>query len=288
MKIKAICSAALMVAAVVLLVTSIPAQASTTDDRIQASAEKSYVFKTYLKDDDIKVESKDGVVSLTGTVSEESHKSLAQDTVEGLPGVESVDNRLEVKGDRPPEKSDAWLSAKVKTTLLFHQNVSAMTEVNTKEGIVTLKGDATSLAQKDLTTEYARDVEGVKDVRNEMRVVNTSDKADRTFGEKIDDASITAQVKLVLLFHRSTSVLNTKVNTKHGVVTLSGEARNAAEKDLVSKLVKDIKGVISVENEMTIEESNRLWIAYGWCEVSNPSVILKQTERRIICCGRSL
>ena len=260
MKIKAICSAALMVAAVVLLVTSIPAQASTTDDRIQASAEKSYVFKTYLKDDDIKVESKDGVVSLTGTVSEESHKSLAQDTVEGLPGVESVDNRLEVKGDRPPEKSDAWLSAKVKTTLLFHQNVSAMTEVNTKEGIVTLKGDATSLAQKDLTTEYARDVEGVKDVRNEMRVVNTSDKADRTFGEKIDDASITAQVKLVLLFHRSTSVLNTKVNTKHGVVTLSGEARNAAEKDLVSKLVKDIKGVISVENEMTIEESNSVCV----------------------------
>ena len=255
MKIKAMCSAALMVAAVVLLVTSLPVQASTTDDRIQASAEKSYVFKTYLKDDDIKVESKDGVVSLTGTVSEESHKSLAQDTVEGLPGVESVDNRLEVKGDRPPEKSDAWLSAKVKTTLLFHQNVSAMTEVNTKDGIVTLKGDATSLAQKDLTTEYARDVEGVKDVRNEMRVVNTSDKAGRTLGEKIDDASITAQVKLVLLFHRSTSVLNTEVNTKHGVVTLSGEARNAAEKDLVSKLVKDIKGVISVENDMTIEES---------------------------------
>ena len=255
MKMKTMYSVALMVAAVVLFVTGLPVQASTTDDRIQASAEKSYVFKTYLKDDDIKVESKDGVVSLTGTVSEESHKSLAQDTVEGLPGVESVDNRLEVKGDRPPEKSDAWLSAKVKTALLFHQNVSAMTEVNTKDGIVTLKGDATSLAQKDLTTEYARDVEGVKDVRNEMRVVNTSDKADRTFGEKIDDASITAQVKLVLLFHRSTSVLNTKVNTRHGVVTLSGEARNAAEKDLVSKLVKDIKGVISVENEMTIEES---------------------------------
>ena len=256
MKMKAMYSVALlMVAAVVLLVTSLSVHASTMDDRIQAAAEKSYVFKTYLKDDDIKIQSKDGVVSLTGTVSEESHKSLAQETVAGLPGVESVDNRLEVKGDHPAEKSDAWLSAKVKTTLLFHQNVSAMTEVNTKDGIVTLKGDATSLAQKDLTTEYARDVEGVKDVRNEMRVVNTSDKSDRTLGEKIDDASITAQVKLVLLFHRSTSVLNTKVSTKHGVVTLSGKAGNAAEKDLVSKLVNDVKGVKSVKNQMTIEES---------------------------------
>jgi hyperosmotically inducible protein len=252
---KAMYSAALISAVVVLLATSVPVYASKTDDRIESSARKSYVFKTYLKDDDIKIQSKDGAVTLTGIVSEESHKSLAQETVAGLPGVESVDNRLEVKGDRPAEKSDAWLSAKVKTTLLFHQNVSAMTEVSTKDGIVTLKGDATSLAQKDLTTEYARDVEGVKDVRNEMRVVNTLDKADRTLGEKIDDASITAQVKLVLLFHRSTSALYTKVTTKSGVVTLSGEARNAAEKDLVSKLVHDIKGVKTVENEMTIEES---------------------------------
>jgi hyperosmotically inducible periplasmic protein len=255
MKMKAMYSVVLLVAAVVFLLISVPVHASTMDDRIQADAEKSYVFKTYLKEDDIKIHSKDGVVSLTGTVSEESHKSLAQETVAGLPGVESVDNRLEVKGDHPAEKSDAWLSAKVKTTLFLHQNVSAMTEVNTKDGIVTLKGNATSQAQKDLTTEYARDIEGVKDVRNEMRVVSTSDKAERTLVDKIDDASITAQVKLVLLFHRSTSVLNTSVSTKYGVVTLSGEARNAAEKDLVSKLVKDIKGVNSVENEMTIGES---------------------------------
>ena len=59
------------------------------------------MFKTYLKGDDIKIESKDGVVTLTGSVSEESHKSLAQETVASLPGVKSVDNRLEVKGERP-------------------------------------------------------------------------------------------------------------------------------------------------------------------------------------------
>ncbi|MGE5300210.1 MAG: BON domain-containing protein [Acidobacteriota bacterium] len=255
MKMKAVYSVALMAAAVVLLVTSEPVHASTMDDRIQASAEKSYVFKTYLKDDDIKVQSKDGVVSLTGTVSEESHKSLAQETVAGLPGVKSVDNRLEVKGDHPAEKSDAWLSAKVKATLLFHQNVSAKTEVSTKDGIVTLKGHADNQAQKDLTSDYAKDVEGVKDVRNEMTVSDTSGKTHRTVIEKIDDASITALVKIALLFHRSTSALHTKVETKHGVVTLSGKARNAAEKDLVSKLVKDIKGVKNVENQMTIKES---------------------------------
>jgi len=244
-----------MVAAAALLVIDVPAYASKTDDRIESSAKKSYVFKTYLKDDDIKIQSKDGVVSLTGSVSGESHKSLAQETVASLPGVKSVDNRLEIKGERPAEKSDAWITTKVKTILVFHQNVSAMTEVNTTDGIVTLKGDATSQAQKDLTTEYAKDIEGVKDVKNEMTVSKTSKKTSRTTGDKIDDASITAQVKMTLLYHRSTSALNTSVTTKRGVVTLSGKAKNAAEKDLAAKFAKDVNGVKSVKNQMTIEAS---------------------------------
>ncbi|NTW77535.1 MAG: BON domain-containing protein, partial [Syntrophaceae bacterium] len=70
---------------------------------------------------------------------------------------------------------------------------------------------------------------------------------------KIDDASITAQVKMTLLYHRSTSALNTSVTTKRGVVTLSGKAKNAAEKDLATKFAIDVNGVKSVKNRMTIE-----------------------------------
>ena len=242
-----------MAAAFALLVYSVPVNASKTDDRIESSAKKSYNFKTYLKDDDIKIQSKDGVVTLTGTVAEESHKSLAKETVAGLPGVKSVDNKLEVKGTPPPENSDAWLHDKVKATLLFHRSVSASkTEVYVKDGIVTLRGNATSQAQKELTAEYARDVEGVKDVNNEMGVSKTSKTTYEKVREDIDDASITAQVKLTLLFHRSTSALNTTVATKRGVATVGGKARNAAEKDLVTKLVNDLNGVKSVKNRMTI------------------------------------
>jgi osmotically-inducible protein OsmY len=217
------------------------------------SAKQSYVFKTYLQGDDIKIMSKDGVVSLTGTVSESSHKTLAQETVAGLPGVKSVDNRLEVKGAPPTANSDAWLRDKVKVTLLFHHSVSTgTTNVDVKDGIVTLRGEAASQTQKDLTTEYAKDVEGVKAVNNEMTVATTPVKT-RTVGEIIDDASITAQVKLTLLYHRSTSALNTKVETKNGVVTLYGKARNAAESNLAARLANDIAGVKEVNNRMTIE-----------------------------------
>jgi hyperosmotically inducible periplasmic protein len=250
---KKICSISLMVAVVALLIVSVPVHASKMDSSIESSAKKSYVFKTYLKTDDIKIKSKDGAVTLTGTVSEESHKSLAEETVASLPGVKSVDNKLELKGERPAENSDAWLITKVKATLLFHRSVSGIkTEVNVKDGIVTLQGEATSQAQKDLTTEYAKDVEGVKNVNNEMTVGKTSKKT-RTAGDKIDDASITAQVKMTLLYHRSTSALKTSVTTKKGVVTLGGKAKTAAEKDLATKFANDVNGVKEVKNRMTID-----------------------------------
>jgi hyperosmotically inducible protein len=127
-----------------------------------------------------------------------------------------------------------------------------ITEVNVKDGIVTVQGEATSQAQKDLTTEYAKDVEGVKGVNNEMTVTETSKKT-RTVGETIDDASITAQVKITLLYHRSTSALNTSVTTKKGVVTLGGKASNSAELNLATKLANDVNGVKGVKNLMTIE-----------------------------------
>jgi osmotically-inducible protein OsmY len=246
-------SFALLLTTSTLLVNTSPLRASETDNRIESAAKNSYVFKTYLTHDAIKTKSKDGVVTLTGTVAESSHKSLAQDTVACLPGVSSVDNQLKVEGDRHAEHSDGWVGMKVKTALLFHRNVRATkTDVTVKDGIVTLSGEANSLAQKELTTEYAQDVEGVKDVKNEMTVAKIP-APEETFGEKIDDASITAQVKSALLSHRSTSAIKTKVQTTEGVVTVSGIAKNAAEKDLVTKLASDVCGVVSVINNMTIE-----------------------------------
>jgi hyperosmotically inducible protein len=245
----------LTLAAVVstMLITSSPLRAADTDSRIESSAAKSYVFKTTLKDDSIKTESKDGVVTLTGTVADTSHKSLAEDTVASLPGVKSVDNQLVVSGEQPAEHSDAWITMKVKTALLFHRNVSATgTSVYTKNGIVTLQGEASSMAQKELTTEYARDIDNVKSVNNEMTIAETAVKPDATVGDKIDDASITAEVKSSLFSHSSTSAMHTTVSTTDGVVTLSGVAKNDAEKSLVTKLATDINGVTSVINNMTI------------------------------------
>ena len=232
-----------------------PLQASKTDSRIESAFKKSYVYMTYLKDDDIKADSKDGVVTLTGTVAEESHKKLAQDTVESLPGVTRVDNQLTTKAALASENADTWIGRKVKLALLFHRNVNAgKTKVEVKDGVVTLRGEASSTAQKELTAAYAKDIEGVKEVVNEMTVSETPESASLTTAKKVDDASITAQIKTALLTHRATSYMSTTVGTTNGEVTLTGPAKNEAEKDLVTKLVTDIQGVKEVKNQMTVAE----------------------------------
>ncbi|MEK7775009.1 MAG: BON domain-containing protein [Candidatus Zixiibacteriota bacterium] len=240
--------------AVLLLVTSAPLQASNADGRITSSAEKSYVFKSYLKNDAIKVQSKDGVVTLTGTVSRESHKAMAEETVIGLPSVKSVSNQLIVTAAPTSANSDLWLTERVKNTLLIHRSVSfANSDVTVIEGKVTLRGEASSEAQKQLSTEYASDVLGVKDVDNQMTVSKFPAKSYRTKDQKVDDASITTQVMMSMRYHHGMDVFDTKVSTHKGVVTLGGTALNQAEIDLATKRVSDIHGVKRVNNHMTID-----------------------------------
>jgi osmotically-inducible protein OsmY len=142
----------------------------------------------------------------------------------------------------------------VKLTLLFHRHVNAgATTVAVRDGVVTLTGTSTSDAQKDLTGAYAKDIDGVKEVQNHLTVTAQPETPGRTDIQKIDDASVTAQVKTALRNHRSTSAIRTGVETRNGVVTLTGKAKNAAEKTLVTKMATDIQGVVDVDNRMTIE-----------------------------------
>ena len=227
----------------------------------ESCARQTYVFRTYLKGDDITIQYKDGVAILIGTVSDESHELLATETLARLPGVTGVYSKLEECNEVSASNKDAWLAAKVKSTLLFHQNVNAAeTEIVAKNGTITLRGKAGSVAQKDLTAEYAKDVEGVDKVTNQMTVapatLETGEKIRKeadTTGESIDDASVTALVKTTLSYHRSTRTLGITVETKVGVVMLEGKAGSWDEKNLVSRRVIDVPGVKMVFNNMTIE-----------------------------------
>lgn len=144
---------------------------------------------------------------------------------------------------------EVWIEFKVKLALLFHRSVLDLTEVEVKDGVVRLYGLAQSKPGMALISEFARDVDGVTRVHNRMTVA--------TFGrlkptiEKIEDATITAQIEFTLLQNRFTRALDIQIETTAGRVTLRGVTTNQLEIDLVTRLVRDIEGVTEVKNEMT-------------------------------------
>jgi len=255
---KKSCRLAMMATMTAFALTSAPLFASDLDDRIEAAAHQSYIFKVFLIGDEVSVRSQEGVVTLSGTVSAEPYKVLAQETVASLPGVVRVNNRLEAKGEVPTRYKDAWLVTKVKSTLMFHRHLNATEiEVTANAGTVTLRrGQAIGLEEKNLATEYAQDVEGVQGVINEMTVVTPGTRAaDARPRPPMDDASITALVRVTLQYHRSTSALEAVVETKEGQVELRGKAGSEAEKDRATKLASDVHDVKAVINNMTVEGS---------------------------------
>ncbi len=246
MKLKNLSALLVLAAAPVALFAS-----SETDRKIEDAAKASYNYRTVLEDH-VKVKANDGIVTLTGTVEDKDDKALAVDTVENLPGVVGVKNEIKIKSSYP-EHSDAWIAFKIRSRLLAKANVSAATTVvAVQDGVVTLTGTADNAAQKELTAAYAKDIDWVKSVKNEI-IVKDAPASGTTVGEKIDDASITSQLKFTLLSHKATSAIKTKVTTVDGVVSITGEAGSDAEKALVTKLAQDVRGVKSVDNNMIVK-----------------------------------
>jgi osmotically-inducible protein OsmY len=246
MKIKNLSTLLVLIAGPIALLAS-----SATDRKIEDAAKASYNYRTVLEDH-VKVKASDGIVTLSGTVQDNDQKALAVDTVENLPGVTSVKNEIKIQSSYP-EHSDAWMAFKIRSRLLVKANVSAAsTKVDVTDGNVTLSGTADNMAQKELTEVYAKEIDFVKSVKNDI-IVKDQPALAQTTGEKIDDASITSQVKFALLSHKGTSAIKTKITTTDGVVVITGDAANDAEKSLVGTLAASIRGVQSVTNDMKVK-----------------------------------
>lgn len=240
------------IAAAATLGIGAPLCASDSDDQIAATCSNSYTFKTLLTGNPIGIIARNGVVTLTGQVDQETDKYLAQETVVALPGVKGLNNRLSVS-PKVAEKSDAGLQARVSRILGLHcQGARRSPQVDIEDGVITLSGVATSEAQRERVSECATDIPGVSRVTNAMTLNETPAKPAETVLERIDDASVTAQVKLAFISHRSTATLRAGVRTVDGIVTLSGLATNAAEKALATKVGTDINGVRCFVNNMII------------------------------------
>lgn len=70
---------------------------------------------------------------------------------------------------------------------------------------------------------------------------------------KVDDGTITAKVNAALAADKELAAIRIDVDTQNGVVTLSGPAPTAAAKQRASEVAQEVKGVASVNNQLTIK-----------------------------------
>lgn len=73
-----------------------------------------------------------------------------------------------------------------------------------------------------------------------------------TVGAYIDDAAITTSLKAKFVENKEVDAASIHIETLNGVVMLSGFAKNAAEKSTAESIAKNVKGVKSVKNEITV------------------------------------
>ena len=74
-------------------------------------------------------------------------------------------------------------------------------------------------------------------------------------GAKVSDAVITTSVNAKLVKDPSLSALRIDVDTSGGRVALKGAAPNKAARDRATELASAVKGVVSVDNQLRVDET---------------------------------
>ncbi|MFD2165093.1 BON domain-containing protein [Thalassotalea euphylliae] len=144
------------------------------DAWIDGKAETTLLLNTNLNSFDINTDVESQHVTLTGMVDTNVEKSLAEELIAGLDGVNSVDNQLTVKdrsGDTMQALTDTKITTVVKTRLLLDSDVNGTAiDVAAQEGVVILSGVVESSAEEDLAISIAENTSDVARVVDRLDV----------------------------------------------------------------------------------------------------------------------
>ncbi len=144
---------------------------------------------------------------------------------------------------------DAALLTSVKSALAAESaETAADVNVDVNRGEVKLSGFVDNANDKSRAAEVARGVEGVKSVQNDIAIGESS-----SAGEVIDDSVLTAKVKTALIASPDTKAHQINVETKDGVVQLSGFVDSNSARSAATSVAKSVTGVKDVKNELSVK-----------------------------------
>jgi hyperosmotically inducible protein len=149
--------------------------------------------------------------------------------------------------------SDSWMTSKTKIALFSDDRVKGrQVHVETKDGVVYLRGKVDSSEAKAAATDVAKGIDGVKNVKNELQVVAPSTRA----AVEADDKQIYKNVEQ--RFKQDPQLKSAKIDAKvdAGVVILTGEVKSIDTSARASEIARSVPGVRYVKNDLTFARSS--------------------------------
>ena len=214
------------------------------DSEITSVVADELSFTRGVDSDQISVETDDGIVTLTGSVSNLLSKKRAESVASATKGVRSIINRIEVTTDR----SDEAIAREVEEALRADPATDIWEiQSSVENGVVTLDGVVESWQEKELAATVAMGVDGVTNIVNNITV---DYEADRTDVEILNEV----QSAMAWNVHLEDGLVN--VSVADGIVDLGGTVGSLFEKNLAIS-VAHVAGVDEV-NASNLEVDSEL------------------------------
>lgn len=219
----------------------------TTKEDIKKDILDSYYWDARIDASDITVMVTDnGVVTLEGTVPSAQGHDAAKSMAWSVPGVTQVKDRLSVKFNRGIAlPADTDIREAIEQGLRWSPDVGEENiNVVVDSSVVVLEGTVASYWEKDRAEDIAMNRIGVIEVRNRLAVVPTKTEHDRAVAESIESAFARS-------FHIDEDAIDVKV--ADGDVTLTGEVSDTRAFNEAADLVRITAGVVSIDNQLTVQ-----------------------------------
>jgi hyperosmotically inducible protein len=233
--------------------------------------------------------SPDGRVTLTGTVESAAERAEAVRIARATEGVKDVNDSLRIvapdAADRPAAAdkdakddknddnalTDPWITTKIESKYFLDGDVKGRNiDVTTENGVVTLTGQVTSAAERRQAIVLAQSTDGVKDVRDQLKIVadardadvdkadmrDTKDTANRT-ASNVNDEWIEAKIQSKYFLEGDLKNDEISVDVAKGVVTLQGRVESADDKRVAEEIAKETDGVRNVVNRLQVTATPR-------------------------------
>jgi hyperosmotically inducible protein len=145
---------------------------------------------------------------------------------------------------------DSWLTTKAKSRLLADKRVKSLgIEVETRNGVVVLRGKVRAPGERAAAEEVARGTDGVRSVANLLQVVPEA------LRKAVDARDEEIKRAVMLRLEGDNSLKRVSVRSDAAMVTLMGTVADAGAQKRASDAARGVPGVKMVRNEIKVKSA---------------------------------